>query len=84
MDKSCNKRKAFKDGEVLQIIEAWSESFIQAKFKSCTRHNLIWEKVADNVKGLGINRTPTEIKHKINNLKSEYHRRKPRSGKCHL
>ncbi|XP_048512576.1 uncharacterized protein LOC125501317 [Athalia rosae] len=87
-EKVKKKRKVFGDDETLHLLEIWASDKIQKQFYSTTRHNLIYESIARQLKELGFIsmyirtyvHTCEEVKSKIRNLKTEYRSEKPKSG----
>jgi len=77
---TAKKRKSFDETETMIILQTWATDKIQKLFSSLTRHNLIYDIISRKLKECGYDRTAAEIKSKINNLKTEYRKMKPKSG----
>ena len=80
VSKGRGRKERFSVVESLKLIEVWGSAKIQAKFNSNKRHGLIWEQISNHMIELQVMKTPQECKNRINHLKSEYFKRKPKSG----
>lgn len=70
----------FTKDETLNLISIWRDCDIQSLFKTTTRHNLIWETIAEAHNESVYYRTWKQVKSKIATLKAIYVTKKPRSG----
>ena len=60
------------DDETLLLIELWSEDGVQAQLEGCRKNQHVYEKIVDQLKDAGYERTVEQCRYKMKKLKQDY------------
>ena len=77
----ATRGKTWEEAEVLVLIDIFWGERIQSQIDNTVRNKSVYKKCADEMMKHGFERTPAEIRTKVNNLKSWYRRQTDRAGK---
>ena len=69
------------DEEIIKLIQIWGEEEIQAQLEGCTRNMHVYEKIAQELRDMGYDRTAIQCQEKIKKLKGEYEKIKDETGR---
>ena len=58
--------------ETRVLLKVWGDADIQSRFDGVVRNRHIYERIAENMKKLGYDRTWTQCKNKIKNIVQRY------------
>lgn len=82
VDEKMKRKKgpSFTEDETHNFLLIWKSPEVQNLFKSHKRHNVIFNIIAEKHNESGFSRIGKDLKYKLQALKSEYRKKKPRSG----
>ena len=71
----------WRDEEVFQLVDFWSDDVIQCQLEGCKRNKDVYEKISKLMQEKGYTKTAVQCREKIKKLKGEYRKIKDQHNK---